>query len=122
MESVLSKVKASPVTKNFFGVIADNNRLNQTLNIVNTFQEIMMAHHGIVEATVTTATPLDKKSETELTNSLKSFVEKGKKLELKAKVDPTVLGGMLVDIGDQQIDLTIASRIKKMERALMESL
>lgn len=50
---------------------------------------------------------------TELEAALKSFLKQGQKLLLTVKVDPAIIGGLVVSIGDKYVDMSIASKIKK---------
>jgi F-type H+-transporting ATPase subunit O len=49
----------------------------------------------------------------ELETALKSFLKQGQKLLLTVKVDPAIIGGLVVSIGDKYVDMSIASKIKK---------
>jgi F-type H+-transporting ATPase subunit O len=57
--------------------------------------------------------PLDDALKTELEAALKSFLQQGQKLLLTVKVDPAIIGGLVVSIGDKYVDMSIASKIKK---------
>jgi len=57
--------------------------------------------------------PLDEALKTELETALKSFLKQGEKLLLTTKVDPAIIGGMIVSIGDKYVDMSIASKVKK---------
>lgn len=56
---------------------------------------------------------LDAPMQQELQTVLKSFVKSGQSIILKTKVDPSILGGMIVSIGDKYVDMSTASKIKK---------
>jgi F-type H+-transporting ATPase subunit O len=57
--------------------------------------------------------PLDNALKTELEAALKSFLKQEQKLLLTVKIDPAIIGGMIVSIGDKYVDMSIASKIKK---------
>jgi F-type H+-transporting ATPase subunit O len=57
--------------------------------------------------------PLDDALKAELETALKSFLKQGQKLLLTVKVDPAIIGGLVVSIGDKYVDMSIASKIKK---------
>lgn len=57
--------------------------------------------------------PLDDALKTELEAALKSFLKQGQKLLLTVKVDPEIIGGMVVSIGDKYVDMSIATKVKK---------
>ncbi|KAJ8883561.1 hypothetical protein PR048_015405 [Dryococelus australis] len=57
--------------------------------------------------------PLDETQRKDLEAALKGFMKQGQTLLLTSKVDPAILGGMIVSIGDKYIDMSIASKVKK---------
>ena len=57
--------------------------------------------------------PLDAAMKTELESALKAFLKGNQKLLLTVKVDPAIIGGMVVSIGDKYVDMSIATKIKK---------
>merc|ERR1712002_557429 len=61
---------------------------------------------------VVTAKPLDAALQKEVSATLKSFLEKGQVIKLKSSVDPSIVGGMIVTVGDKYIDMSISSKLK----------
>jgi len=121
MNSVLSKKKASPLTVNLFDALAENGRLASVDGVLNSFGIIMAAVRGEVICEVTTAKPLDAAMKKELEASLKAFLKKGESLQLTMKVDPTIIGGMIVSIGDKYADMSMASKITKFTSLLQQA-
>lgn len=115
--------KYSEITKNFFVLLAENRRLDQTGKILETFSEIMAAHRGEVTVTVTTAKQLDSKLMNQLTRVLNksSVVSNPRALKISSRIDPSIMGGMIVEIGDRSIDLSLASRVAKLNKLITES-
>jgi F-type H+-transporting ATPase subunit O len=72
----------------------------------------MAANRQELLCRVITAKPLDEKSRTELDSVLKQFSKKDEKLNVETTVDPSIMGGMIVEVGDRYIDMSIASKIK----------
>eukprot|EP00238_Polyblepharides_amylifera_P001519 CAMPEP_0196570930 /NCGR_PEP_ID=MMETSP1081-20130531/1090_1 /TAXON_ID=36882 /ORGANISM="Pyramimonas amylifera, Strain CCMP720" /LENGTH=218 /DNA_ID=CAMNT_0041887633 /DNA_START=56 /DNA_END=712 /DNA_ORIENTATION=+ len=118
----LKELKFSETTQNLFGVMASNGRLKQTGQVAKLFQEIMMAHRGEVPARVTSAEPLTAEQLASVTTQCKSYLEEGKTLVLEQKVNPAIIGGLIIDVGDKHIDLSIDTKIRKMEAILREPL
>jgi F-type H+-transporting ATPase subunit O len=118
---VLSKKKASPLTVNLFGALAENNRLAKVSSVVSSFETIMAAERGEVVCEVTTAKPLDAAGQKEVEAALGAFLKKGETLNLTLKVDPVIIGGMLVSIGDKFVDMSIASKINKYTKVIQEA-
>ncbi|CAG0895664.1 unnamed protein product [Darwinula stevensoni] len=111
--SVFKKQNTSSISSNFFNAIADNGRMNRVESMINAFKTIMSAHRGEVQCEVTTAKPLDKAMEQELHEALKGFLKSGQKLLLHTKVDPSIIGGMIIAVGDKYVDMSMSSKIKK---------
>ncbi|XP_073473269.1 ATP synthase subunit O, mitochondrial [Aquarana catesbeiana] len=119
--NLVTKEKFTPVTANFFNLLAENGRLNKTSDVINAFGKIMSAHRGEVLCSVTTSSPLDEASLTELKTALNSFLAKGESLKLETKTDPTILGGMLVSIGDKYIDMSTRTKIQKLTKIMRDT-
>jgi len=111
--SAMGKTKASKLTTNLMGLLAENGRLNKLNGIATAFATIMSAHRGEIECEVTTAKPLDAAMQQELEAALKLFVKSGQSINIKTTVDPAILGGMVVSIGDKYVDMSTAAKIKK---------
>ena len=76
----------------------------------------MKAKRGEVEAVIISAEPLTKAQADAVSTAMKSQVEKGKKVIISTKVDPSIGGGLQVQIGDQFLDLSVTSRIDEIGR------
>ncbi|UYV76212.1 ATP5O [Cordylochernes scorpioides] len=105
--------KLDPLTINTLSAMAENGRLGQTKSMLATFSQIMSAHRNEVVCEVTTAKVLDEVQQKELDAVLQKFFKKGEKVQLKTKVDPSIIGGMIVSIGDKYVDMSMSSKIKK---------
>jgi F-type H+-transporting ATPase subunit O len=119
--TVLSKLGVNELTTNFFSLLNDNNRLGEFMKITTTFEELVAASRGEVMATITTAEPIASSEIEEIKSSLGSLLAKGQKLLMQQKVDPAIIGGFVVDIGDKHMDLSIASRIKKVQQMVLQN-
>lgn len=112
LTTALTKKNYSNITVNFFGSLADNGRLNKLNSVVGAFDKLMSAHRGEVQCVVTTAKALDQAALSELKSALQGFLKKGEILQLETKVDPTLIGGMVVNIGDKYVDMSMATKLK----------
>ncbi|KAH0951391.1 hypothetical protein HN011_008104 [Eciton burchellii] len=108
-----SKVNMNAATANLFTLLAENGRLMKINQVINLYKLIMAANRGEVVCEVITAKPLDADTKNKLESALKGFLKKGQTILLTTKVDPSIIGGMLVSIGDKYIDMSVASKIKK---------
>jgi len=94
-------------------LLAENGRLGKINQIINLYKLIMAANRGEVVCEVITAKPLDADTKSKLESVLKGFLKKGQTILLTAKVDPSIIGGMVVSIDDKYVDMSVASKIKK---------
>jgi len=108
----LQKKSYSSLTVNLMGAMADNGRLNKVNAVFGAFGKLMSAHRGEVVSVVTTAKPLDEGSLKDLKAALQALLKKGEILQLETKVDPSLIGGMVVTIGDKYVDMSISTKIK----------
>ncbi len=112
----------SDITKNFFFVMAENSRLAELPMVAEQYQELVYASRGEVLVTVTSAIPLSTEQEAECKKVLtEKVLKKGEKLVLNVKVDRKILGGLIFDIGEKHIDMSIEARIRKIENLLRDA-
>ncbi|KAL8570936.1 hypothetical protein ACOMHN_023608 [Nucella lapillus] len=112
LEEVLKKLKYSDLSINLIASMADNGRIAKVGGVLTKFAQLMSAHRGEVICTVKTAKALDNASMNELKVALQGFLKKGETLQLATEVDPSLMGGMVVFIGDKYVDMSMASKIK----------
>lgn len=113
VKQIASKIQLSPPSTNLLGLLAENGRLKNLNGVINLFKTIMAAHRGDLPCEVITAKPLDDATKQELQAALKAFAKKGEHIQLEIKVDPAIIGGMIVSIGDKYVDMSISSKVKK---------
>ncbi|KAI8691312.1 ATP synthase subunit 5, mitochondrial [Fusarium sp. Ph1] len=110
--------------KNFLETLAENNRLGLLPGVCDKFATIISAARGEVEVTVTSAQPLDKRTLNRLESAVSksAYINQGQKLKVTNSVNPDIVGGLVVEIGDRTIDLSVSARIAKMNKLLTDSL
>lgn len=106
----------SLLTSNFLGVLAGNRRLPALRGVAAAFAAIAADARGEVTADVTTAHPLDDAQLADLANRLAA--REGRTVKLRTRVDPAVLGGLVVQIGSQMIDGSIRTRLNSLAQAM----
>ncbi|KAG0172580.1 ATP synthase F0 subcomplex subunit OSCP atp5 [Apophysomyces sp. BC1015] len=118
VRSLLSKTgSTNELTRNLFETLAENGRLEQTTKVISAYAELMSAHRNELSLVITSAKELDKATLNKVTDSLqKSPLAEGKKLLVSNKVKPDILGGLLVEIGDKSIDLTVSTKLAKLNK------
>ncbi|GMY22422.1 ATP synthase subunit O, mitochondrial [Fagus crenata] len=120
IQEIAGGAKFSEVTKNFLAVLALNGRLRHIDTITKRFGELTMAYRGEVKAIVTTVIPLPPDEEKELKETLQDVIGRGKKVKLEQKIDPSILGGIVVEFSQKVFDASIKTRARQMERFLRE--
>lgn len=124
LEIISAPLKSpSDITKNLFSVLAENNRLSETEHVIANFNELMAAHRGEKEVIITSATELDSSSLKRLQKALDqaSIAEGGAKIKYITKVNPALEGGLTVEFGGKTLDLSVASRVQKLNALLSET-
>ncbi|KAI8988158.1 OSCP/delta subunit of ATPase [Mycotypha africana] len=126
MDGILSVLKKSgkpnQITQNFFEALAENGRLDHTSKVTEAFAQLMSAHRNELPLVITSAKALDKANLNKVVESLqKSNLAQGKKLIVSNKVKPDILGGIMVEIGDKSIDLTVSSKLAKLSKLVTDS-
>ncbi|KAM3182344.1 hypothetical protein ACTXT7_012572 [Hymenolepis weldensis] len=115
---VLKKLGLSTQVSSMLQILAENGRLNMLPKVLDTFEQIMVSHRGEVSCVVTTAKPLDRATEKELSAALEKFLKPGQKLNLSLNVDPELIGGMIVSIGDKYVDMSILKKLRSYKAIL----
>ena len=88
--------------------------------VVNSYSTLMAAHRGEVVCEVKTAKPLDAAMLKEVEGALKGFLKGNEKALITYAVDPSIIGGVRLRIGDELIDGSVATRLRRMGAALQQ--
>lgn len=105
------KLRLNPITLNALDLMAENRRLSILPQLARDFGRVMSTVRGEVNCIVYTVQPVtDANVRKQIEDSLRGFTSK--KLSIQLKVDPTIVGGLVVDFGDSYIDLSIRSKLK----------
>ena len=105
-----------PLTKNFLGVLARNRRLSQLPAVIRAFNSLWAQHRGETTAEVTSAHPLNDDQIATLKANLRTRV--GRDVAVDLKVDPAILGGLVVKIGSQMIDGSIRTKLNSLAQVM----
>lgn len=116
LSSVLDKVGVSGLAKNFIGLVARNRRLFAAPDMVRAFLSLAAKARGEVTAEVTSAHPLTEPQAEALKAQLKQSV--GKDVTLAAKVDPALIGGLIVKLGSRMIDSSLKTKLSNLTLSL----
>ena len=113
--SVLGADLAAPVA-NLIGLLMRRRRLDALPRIAHEFRRLYNRDAGIVEAVATSAAQLDKAE----VDALRTRLERisGARIELVVNVDPSLLGGVQVRLGDRLIDGSVRGRLERLRSRL----
>jgi F-type H+-transporting ATPase subunit delta len=100
----------------FLGILARRDRLELVPEIAATFQRLLNEHRNIAVATVTTAVPIDDAQRSQIAAKLGRRL--GKTVIVQAQVDPSILGGVVAQVGDNVIDGSVRGRLERLRRTL----
>ena len=103
--------RCSDLVLRFLLVCNDKGRLNKLGGIAASYDELLQEHYGRVEVDVYTATAIDSRQLDAIRDRLKTAI--GKEPILHTYTDESLIGGMKLLIGDQLIDASVASRLRK---------
>lgn len=116
MSALLEKMGASDLTRKFLGVVTANRRLFALSGIIRAFLEELASRRGEVTADVVTAHPLSDSQTKELEAALKKAV--GGKVAIAPRVDPSILGGLIVKVGSRMVDSSLRTQLQKLKFAM----
>ena len=114
--AVAEHMKLDPLTRNFLGVLAQNGRLSKLGQAIRAFNLLAASHRGEITAEVTSARPLDDDQVAQIKQHLRTRM--GRDIAVEMNVDPTILGGLVVQIGSQRIDGSIRTKLNSLAQAM----
>ena len=104
--------------KNFLKILVEKGRINSLKTIETTFKQLLNDKHNIIEGTVISAVPREEKQIKELEEKLSKKYNKN--VTLENKVDESILGGVLVRLGNTQIDGSVKTRLDNIKDQLAQ--
>jgi len=114
--AIAPQIGLDPITANFLGVLARNGRKGEIRNVIRAFRRLAAEHRGEVTADVTTARPLNDDQVAALKAQLRARA--GRDVSIDPSVDPSILGGIVVKLGSQQIDASIRTKLNRLASAM----
>jgi len=114
--AVAEKAGLSQLTVDFLGVVARNRRLFAAPPMIEAFLAKLTERRGEVTAEVTAAEPLSEAQQNALTEQLRRAV--GRRVSVDIRVDPALLGGMVVKVGSRMVDGSLRSKLQRLQMAM----
>jgi len=116
LKAVLAQMGAGDLATKFVLTLAAKRRLLHLSDIIKAFESILARHRGEVQAEVTSARALNDGELAELKATLKSRL--GREPRLDTKVDPSLLGGLVVKVGSRMIDSSLRTKLTGLRAAM----
>lgn len=111
--------KACEATQKLFSLLGENNRLGLLHETAKQYLDLFSAEQGERKAIVTSAVPLTQELEKTVLEKAKAFSTK--KLQIENKVDPNIMGGFILKIGDMQYDASVVHQLKALKTTLTKT-
>ncbi|WP_156677725.1 F0F1 ATP synthase subunit delta [Sphingomonas profundi] len=114
--AVVPAMGLDPLTGNFLGVLAQNRRLDQIDAVIRAFRQLLARHRNEATADVTSAHPLGDDQIAALKAKLRQ--QTGRDVAIDLKVDPAILGGLIVKVGSRMVDGSIRTKLNTLATAM----
>jgi F-type H+-transporting ATPase subunit delta len=116
IEKLVARLGASRIIRNFLFVMTDNQRVHLLPQIEETFKEVLRQRQGVAEAQVTSAVELSDGQKASLLQALERL--SGKKIQANYSLEPGLLGGAVVRVGDTIYDGSVRNRLNQLRTQL----
>jgi F-type H+-transporting ATPase subunit delta len=120
LTSILDKAGIKGVAANFLRVITTNRRLFAVRDMIRGYRALVARHKGEVSAQITVAEALSDKNLDALKGALKN-VTGGKDIDLDVKIDPAIIGGLIVKVGSRMVDSSLRTKLNAIKFAMKEA-
>jgi F-type H+-transporting ATPase subunit delta len=120
LSAILAKAGIGGLAENFLRVITTNRRLFAVRDMIRAYRALVARHKGEVTAHVTVAQKLSDTHLDALKSALKS-VTSGKDIDLDIKIDPAIIGGLVVKVGSRMVDSSLRTKLNSIKLAMKEA-
>ena len=118
ISAILEQMRIEGLTANFLKLIAKNRRLFALPDMIKAFRALVARHRGQTSAQVISAAKLEDGQVRALQSTLKAALEKD--VQLEQRVDPTLLGGLVVKVGSRMIDTSLRTKLNSLKQVMKE--
>ncbi|MGB7283041.1 MAG: ATP synthase F1 subunit delta [Candidatus Acidiferrum sp.] len=116
IEKIAARIGADKIIRNFLFVISDHQRSHILPEILSAFQDVIRKRQGIVEAEISSAVELSAVQKKRFAQTLERLT--GKKIQAKYSLNPALLGGAVVRVGDTIYDGSVRNSLNEMRADL----
>ena len=118
LSAVLDKAGISGLVVNFVGLVSKNRRLFALRDMITAYAKLVAHAKGEVAAEVTSAEKLSAAQVKKLKAALKEQV--GRDVQMEEKVDPDILGGLIVKVGSRMVDSSLRTKLNSLKTRMKE--
>ena len=116
MRDIISRGEISEITGNLLCVLTERGRMNCFGGILRHFRASYNDHFRIAEITVTASAPLSEQLREKIRMKMSEVT--GKNVSVKEKIDPTLIGGVIIDYGSTRYDGSVRTRLSELKKEL----
>ena len=116
MAALLQQAGASDLVRKFVGLVARNRRLFALPAMIEEFLAELARRRGEMRAEVTAAKPLNERQQTALADAIRRTI--GGKVAVDVKVDPALIGGLIVKVGSRMIDSSLKTKLQRLQHVM----
>lgn len=116
---ILQRAGIGGVAANFLKLVTANRRLFAVRDMIKAFRELVAQHKGEATAEVTVAEKLKDEHVEALRAALKAV--SGKDIDLDIKIDPAIIGGLVVKLGSRMVDTSLRTKLNAIRHAMKEA-
>ncbi len=117
--AVLERAGIGGLAARFLKLVTSNRRLFAVRDMIKAYRALVARHKGEVTAEVTVAEQLNDKHLEALRAALKSV--SGKDVDLDVKIDPSIIGGLVVKLGSRMVDTSLRTKLNAIKHAMKEA-
>ena len=119
LDAVLDKAGIGGLTAQFLKAVTANRRLFAVRDMIRAYRALVARHNGEVTAQITVAETLTDAHRAAITDALKSVTGK-ENVGLDVKVDPAIIGGLVVKLGSRMVDSSLRTKLNSIKNAMKE--
>jgi F-type H+-transporting ATPase subunit delta len=116
LAAILNRAGIDGLAANFLKLVAKNRRLFAVADMIKAYRTLAARARGEVQAEVVSAMPLNEAQVTALRETLKASERKN--VQISARVDPSLLGGLIVKIGSRMFDSSLRTKLDSLKIAM----
>lgn len=116
MGALLTTMGAHDLTRRVIGLMAQKRRLFALADVIRAYRRLLAARRGEVAAEVTSARPLGADQAAAIAAALKDAL--GREVAVETKVDPALIGGLVVRVGSRMIDNSLRTKLQRLQFAM----